>query len=80
MSDYRNWDQLGHATDWLLIEDNVGEYMSIDETAPSCGDLYTFLSNKAGHGRRGTVAAGVLGTRSVDLAAVFSRIPEERRD
>lgn len=80
MSDYRNWDQLGHATDWLLIEDNVGEYMSIDETAPSCGDLYTFLSNKAGHGRRGTVAAAVLGTRSEDLAAVFSRIPEERRD
>lgn len=31
--------------------------MSSDETAPSRGDLFTILSNKDGHGRKGTIAA-----------------------
>lgn len=54
--------------------------MSIDETAPSGGDLFTILSNKDGHGRKGTIAAMVRGTDSADLTAVFNRIPlAERR-
>lgn len=54
--------------------------MSIDETAPSRGDLFTILSNKDGHGRKGTIAAMVRGTDSADLTAVFNRIPlAERR-
>lgn len=54
--------------------------MSIDETAPCRGDLFTILSNKDGHGRKGTIAAMVRGTDSADLTAVFNRIPlAERR-
>ena len=54
--------------------------MSIDETAPSRRDLFTILSNKDGHGRKGTIAAMVRGTDSADLTAVFNRIPlAERR-
>lgn len=63
----------------MLLEDNVGERMSIDETAPSRGDLFTILSNKDGHGRKGTIAAMVRGTRSEELSAVFDRIPLEKR-
>lgn len=79
LSDYRTWTQKDHATEWILMEENVGEYMSIDETAPSRGDLFTILSNKAGHGRKGTIAAAVRGTKSEDLSRVFNRIPEQSR-
>lgn len=79
LSDYRTWSQKAHATDWILMEENMGEYMSIDETAPSRGDLFTILSNKEGHGRKGTIAATVRGTKSEDLSTVFNRIPEQKR-
>lgn len=79
LSDYSRWEQKSHATEWMLMEENVGEYMSIDETSPSRGDLFTILSNKEGHGRKGTVAAMVSGTRSEDISSVFSRIPIEKR-
>lgn len=61
------------------MEDNIGPHMSLDETAPSRGDLFTILSNKKGHGRKGTIAATVRGTKSEELSAVFDRIPMERR-
>lgn len=79
LSDFRTWNQRSHATEWILHEENVGEYMSIDETAPSRGDLFTILSNKDGHGRKGTVASIVSGTNSGELTAVFDRIPLEKR-
>lgn len=79
LSDFSAWEQKPHATDWILLEDNIGPYMSLDETAPSRGDLFTILSNKDGHGRKGTIAATVRGTKSEELSAVFDRIPLERR-
>ena len=33
-SDYRSWDQLGHAQDWLLFENNTGESLSIADSWP----------------------------------------------
>lgn len=79
LSDYRTWPQRDHAADWILMENNVGECMSIDETAPSRGDLFTILSNKDGHGRKGTIAATVRGTKSEDLSNVFNKIPKDKR-
>ncbi|WP_420793659.1 hypothetical protein [Prevotella corporis] len=46
-SDYRRWEQLSHAGDWLLFDENLGESLSIDETCLSSGEVYTFLTNKA---------------------------------
>ena len=37
LSGYRQWEQAGHATEWLLFPGNMGERLSIDETAPSQG-------------------------------------------
>lgn len=79
LSDYQKWNQKSHATQWTLHEENVGSYMSIDETSPSRGDLMTILSNKDGHGRKGTIVATVNGTKSEELCTVFSRIPEQKR-
>ena len=42
-------------------------------------DLFTFLSNKAGHCRQGTIVAAVRGTRAEDVISILMQIPEEDR-
>ena len=49
--------------------------MSIDELALSQGELYTFLTNKSGKGKRGTLVAVVKGTKSDNIKAVLERLP-----
>ena len=53
--------------------------MSIDETSLSNSELYTFLSNKDAHCKKGSIAAYVKGTKSDDIVEVLMRIPEEIR-
>lgn len=78
MSGFRDWDQLEHASDWILLPSNMGDRLSIDESMHS-KDLFTFLSNKDGHGKRGTLIAAVRGTKSEDVIRQLMRIPEEQR-
>ena len=47
LSGFREWDQLEHADNWVLLEENIGEHLSIDESMHA-RDLFTFLSNKDG--------------------------------
>ena len=78
LSDFPAWEQKPHAQDWVLLAENLGESMSIDE---SClhEDLFTFLSNKDGHCKSGTIAAVVRGTKAEDVLKVLLQIPEEER-
>lgn len=78
LSEYPEWDQRSHADNWILKPENIGESLSIDETSLH-DDLFTFLSNKAGHCRQGTIIAAVRGTKSEDVIKVLMRIPEENR-
>ncbi len=78
LSDFGSWEQRGHASDWVLNVGNIGESLSIDETMLH-EDLFTILSNKAGHGREGTIIAMVRGTRSEDVAEILMKIPEADR-
>ena len=78
-SDYCSWDQLGHAQDWLLFEDNIGESISIDKTCLSSSEVYTFLTNKAGKGRKGTLVAVVKGTKAEDVIQVLKKINLSKR-
>lgn len=78
-SDYRRWDQLAHAGDWLLFDENLGESLSIDETCLSSGEVYTFLTNKSGKGGRGTLVAVVRGTKAEDVIRVLEKIDLSRR-
>ena len=78
LSDFPEWDQQEHASDWILLEDNIGDRLSIDETSLQ-DDLFTFLSNKDGHCKKGTIVAAVRGTKVQDVVAVLLRIPEEQR-
>lgn len=78
LSDFHSWDQKKHASEYILHPFNIGESLSIDETSLQ-DDLYTILSNKAGHGQRGTIIAMVRGTKSDDVIRILSQIPEEDR-
>jgi transposase len=74
------WDQLGHAEDWILFEENIGESLSIDETSLSQGELYTVVTNKAGRGRKGTLIAMVKGVDSEKVSDVLLRIKSRKRN
>lgn len=47
LSGYREWSELSHADEWLVFPENMGECICIDETAPSNGELYTVVTNRA---------------------------------
>lgn len=79
LSDFETWEQKGHAADRVLLARNIGECCSIDETS-LCGEVYTILSNKDGHGRKGSVIAIVKGTKASTVSAVIRQIPESERE
>ena len=58
----------------MLLAKNLGEYDSIDETTIG-DDVYTILSNKAGHGGEGTIIAVVKGTKSEVVSRILKMIP-----
>lgn len=78
LSGFREWDQRAHADTWVLLERNMGEHLSIDESMHA-HDLFTFVSNKDGHGKNGTLIAAVRGTKASDVVAILMKIPEEKR-
>lgn len=79
ISDYRQWDQLEHAEEYLLYPENLGHDMSLDETCLSNGDVYTILTNKAAHGGKGALAAMVRGVATDAVSAVLKKIPLRKR-
>jgi transposase len=52
LSDFKDWSQKAHAEDWLLYGENIGTYLSLDETSLSNGERYTILTNKNAQGKR----------------------------
>lgn len=57
----------------------MGKNLSIDETCLSCGEVYTFLTNKDGHGGSGTIVAVIHGTKAERVIAVLEKICIFRR-
>ena len=80
LSGYRDWDQLEHAEDWLLFPDNIGSHLAIDETALSNGELYTIVTNRDRHGKKGCLVAVVAGTKSEKVCEALDRIDEQKRE
>jgi transposase len=64
----------------MLYCENIGPYLSIDETSLSNGELYTVLTNKEGKGKKGTLVAIIEGTESNSVIDVLERIPEKARE
>ena len=63
----------------MIFPQNMGEYLSIDEVSLSQGELYTFLTNKKGRGKNGTLVASIKGTLSKDIIAVLEMLPLTQR-
>jgi len=70
---------LSHAHEWILFENNIGPFLTIDETSLSHGELYTILTNKAGKGKRGALVAMIKGTKAEDVINILKKIPEFKR-
>ena len=79
MSGFHDWDQLIHAENWILFEQNIGENLSIDETSLSQGELYTVLTNKSAKGRKGALVAMIKGTNSEVVRNIIEKISIEKR-
>ncbi|WMJ73188.1 transposase [Cytophagaceae bacterium ABcell3] len=79
-SGFKQWEQKEHAEDYLVFPDNIGEHLSIDEVALSKGELYTFITNKNGRGKKGSLVASVKGTLSANIIQVLEKIPLEQRN
>jgi transposase len=80
LSEFKEWDQLKHAKDYLLFPNNIGKHLSLDETALSHGELYTVLTNKSAKGKSGTIVAIVAGTSSEKVMEVLQRLPLRLRN
>lgn len=75
-----SWQQLDHAPDWILFKENLGEYLSIDETSLSQGELYTIVTNKSAKGQKGALVAMVKGTISDTVTGILQKIPVRERN
>ncbi len=76
LSDFNQWEQKSHAKEWLLFPDNIGKWLSIDETALSNGELYTIITNKEAHGKKGALVAIIKGTNSDKIISIIEKIPD----
>ena len=79
LSNYRTWDQLSHAQDWILFEKNIGAHVGLDETSLSRGELYTILINKEAKGRKGSIIAMIKGTDVKTVSDVLLKLSRKRR-
>ena len=79
LSDFKNWEQLTHAKDWLIFSKNIGKRLSIDEVALSQGELYTIITNKKAKGRAGSIVAIIKGTVSAVVIRIVKKIAESKR-
>lgn len=74
-SGFQEWEQLTHAEEYMLFPENVGTNLSIDELSLAQGELYTFVTNKKGKGKKGSLVAVIKGTLSKDIVLVLEKLP-----
>lgn len=79
LSDFLTWKEKDHADKWLVFPENIGDDLSLDEVEVSGGELYTVLTNKEQHGKRGCLVAIVQGTKVEIVSAAINRIPLRQR-
>ncbi len=80
LSNFKSWNQAPHAEDWMLFPENLGPFLSMDETSLSRGELYTIVTNKEARGKKGALVAMVKGTVSKTVISVLKRLCLESRN
>ena len=79
LSDFKDWKQKKHAKEWLLFPENIGSYLSIDETALSKGELYTIITNKKAKGKKGAIVGIFSGTKVEPIIEQLLKISAKER-
>jgi transposase len=79
LSDFKAWDQKGHAKEWILFAQNIESHLSLNETAFSNDDLYTILTNKEAKGKNGALVSMVKGTKAETVVGILHKIPLKQR-
>lgn len=59
----------------LVYPENFGRWMSIDEVVLSKGELYTVITNKEKHGRKGALGALIEGTKHEIISRALEKVP-----
>lgn len=59
----------------MLFPENMGTHLSIDELSLAKGELYTFITNKNGRSKKGTLVASIKGTVADNIVSVLEKIP-----
>jgi len=78
--DFLDWEQLSHANDCILFEENLGSHFGLDETALSQGELYMVLTNKEKKVRKGALVAMIKGTRNETVRQILEKMPFRKRN
>lgn len=55
---------MSHANEYVLYPQNIRPNLAIDESSLSCGELYTFVTNRDAHGGKGAMVAAIRGTKA----------------
>lgn len=63
----------------MLFPANIDSKLSIDEVALTNGELYTIITNKSAHGKKGALIAMVEGTKSQEISVILEKIPLTER-
>lgn len=79
ISNYRTWDQADHAEEYLLFPKNLGKDLALDETSLSNGDVYTILTNKGAHGKKGALVAIVRGVSASCVINILRKMEYSER-
>lgn len=79
LSHFETWDQKNHASERILLPQNVGKEQGIDETSLQ-GELYTIAYNKEVHGRKGVIVAIVKGINPADVLRLLRQLPVDKWD
>ena len=78
LSRFIEWEQEVD-TNALVYPENFGEWMSIDETALYKDELYTIITNKERHGKKGCLAVLIKGTKNEVVSKALLKVPLSKR-
>jgi transposase len=79
LSDFKTWEFKESAEKYLVFAENLGTDLSLDEVEISNGELYTILTNKKQHGKKGCLVAIVAGTKPSVVSAALCQMPLKQR-
>ena len=79
MSDFKAWEKQQGSKSELIFPQNIGPYLSIDETALSKGELYTIITNKKAKGKKGSIVGIFPGTKVEPIIEQVLKIPRRER-